>query len=130
MKKSIDVIDEKIFVKKNIYMNKQNFINHFKVKRNSYLYNLYGRLYDYILGSTINLKKEYKKYYKKEYKSMREFLIEKYNLNNEQVENYCNRNSFYKLKNVGFENAIHNMLYYDKIRDIVVAYTGGDIYEN
>ena len=66
MKKEIEKYGDIIFFNKNYKMSKRNFIKKFKVKRRTYFYDLYSRLYDFIIGGSTNLYKEYRKYYKKE----------------------------------------------------------------
>lgn len=57
-KKECILLDNKIYFIKNKNMKKSNFLKKFCVKKNSYYYKLYSRLYDYIIGKNINLYKE------------------------------------------------------------------------
>lgn len=130
MKNHYEVIGDLVFFSKTIFTNKFSFISRFHVKYGSFLYGLYGRLYIYLLGNGINLYKEYKKYYRKEFNNMEDFLIERYNLSEKQVEYFCNKHSYYKLRDNGSDNAVYNMLCVDSIKKIAEKYIGGEINEN
>ena len=95
MKKQLVKYGDLVFFNKNNRMKKKNFINLFKVKKKTYFYNLYSRLYDFLIGGDTNLYKEFKKYYNKEYKSFEEFLIERYNMDEELLKKFKNRKSYY-----------------------------------
>ena len=94
MKKQLVKYGDLVFFKKNNRMKKKNFIKMFRVKKNTYFYNLYYRLYDFLIGGDTNLYKEYKKYYAKEYKNFEEFLIERYNMDEGLVKKFKNRKSY------------------------------------
>ncbi len=130
MQRKYVYIEDKVFFNKSVLINRFTFINLFHVKYNSYLYNLYSRLYDYILGNCINLYKEYKKYYSGEFANMREFLIERYNMNDEQLNMFCHKKSYYKLKYNSMDNPTAGLLYIDEIKGLVSEYVGGELSEN
>ena len=130
MEKKYVRVGDKVFFNKNIFMNKVFFVNMFHVKYNSYFYMLYSRLYDYLIGNSTNLHKEYKKYYKQEFSSMREFILERYNLCDEDIEAFAHKNSYYKLRNNGMDNPVHGLLYIDTINVLISEFFGGDFNEN
>lgn len=128
--KYIIKIDDKCFFIKNKNMNRKNFLDLFHVVRNSYLYELYNRLYDYIIGNSINLYNEYKSYYKCEYEDFATFLVEHYNIPESLVKKYDNRYSYYKYMDVGKDQPLSSLMYDETIKEIVKEFIGGFIYED
>lgn len=125
MKKEIEKYGDIIFFNKNNKMSKRNFIKIFKVKRKTYFYDLYSRLYDFIIGGSTNLYKEYKKYYKKEYKNYNKFLMERFNMNDDLLKKFNNKKSYYKKEHVQCDQAVHNLAQDDEIRKIIIEFMGG-----
>lgn len=130
IQKTIIKLDDKIFFIKNDDMRKKCFLKSFNVKNKSYLYQLYGRLYDYIIGDGINLYEEFEKYYSKEYSSFEIFLSEHYNIPDELVEKFNNTKSYYKYKDIGNEQPLYNLLHDEEVHNIVSEFMGGYVYEN
>ena len=125
MKKEIEKNGDIIFFNKNYKMSKRNFIKKFKVKRRTYFYDLYSRLYDFIIGGSTNLYKEYRKYYKKEYKNYNKFLMERFNMNDDLLKKFNNKKSYYKKEHIQCDQAVHNLAQDDEIRKIISEFMGG-----
>ena len=123
-------LNDKLYFIKNPNMKKKDFLVLFYVKKNTYFYKLYGRLYDFLIGGSINLHKEYKKYYKKEYFNFKEYLIEHHNIPENMIENFYNKNSFYKYKDIGNEQPLYSLLQDSKVKQIAIEFMGGTIYED
>ena len=123
-------LNGRIFFIINKDMKFKNFIRMFNVKKGSYYYNLYKRLYDSIFGCKINLYKEYKCYYKKEYETFNSFLKEHYNFDDIILEKISNKKSYYKYKDIGKEQPIENLKYNEEIKNIVKSFIGSDLNEN
>ena len=130
IQKNIIKLDNKIFFIKNNNMTKKNFLKLFYVKNNSYLFQLYSRLYDYIIGDGIDLYKEFKKYHSTEYSKSEIFLSEHYNIPDELIEKFNNKKSFYKYKDLGNEQPLYHLLHDDEVKNIVRKFMGGYVYEN
>ncbi len=130
IQKIIIRLDDKILFIKNDDMGKNNFLKLFNVKNNSYLYQLYGRLYDYIIGDSINLYEEFQKYYSIEYSKFEIFLSEHYNVPDELIEKFNNTKSYYKYKDIGNEQPLYHLLHDEKIHNIVSKFMGGYVYED
>lgn len=130
IEKVINNFDDKIFFIKKNNMSKKKFLKKFNVKNNSYLYNLYSRLYDYIIGNCFNLYDEFKKYYKKEYLKFDIFLSEHYNMPEKLIKEYNNKKSYYKYKDVGNEQPLYPILRDEEVRNIVCEFVGGFVYED
>lgn len=130
IQKTIINLDDKIFFIKNNDMERKNFLKIFNVKYNSYLYHLYSRLYDYIIGDCINLYKEFRNYYIKEYSNFETFLLEHYNIPDELIYKFNNKKSYYKYKDIGNEQPLYPILQNEKVHDIVIKFVGGYVYEN
>lgn len=130
IKKSIIKLDDKIFFIKNDDMSKKHFLKLFHVKKKSYLYQLYSRLYDYIIGDGINLYEEFEEYYSKEYFNFEFFLLEHYNIPDELVEKFNNTKSYYKYEDIGNEQPLHSLLWDEKLQNIVSVFMGGYVYED
>lgn len=128
MKKQIEKYGDIIFFNKNRTMKKRNFIKLFKVKKRTYFYDLYSRLYDFIIGGSTNLYNEYKKYYKKEYKDFDKFLTERFNMDRELLNKFNNKNSYYKKIDLKCDQAVHNLAQDDEIREIISQFMGGYVY--
>lgn len=128
MEKQVAKYGDYVFLKKNKRMGKKNFIKLFKVKKKSYFYNLYSRLYDFIIGGGINLYKEYKKYYKNEYKSFEKFLVERYNMDEELLKKFKNRKSYYKKFDTMCDQVVHNLAQDEEIKQIISEFMGGYVY--
>ena len=129
-KKGCILIDNKIYFIKTKNMGKSNFIKKFCVKKNSYYYKLYSRLYDYIIGENNNLYREYKRYYKKEFASYDEFLLEHHNIPKAILNNFNNKCSYYKYKDTGNEQPLYCLIQNEKIKKMVNEFMGGFVYEN
>lgn len=129
-KKECILLDNKIYFIKNNNMKKSNFLKKFCVKKNSYYYKLYSRLYDYIIGENINLYKEYRKYYKKEYTSYDEFLLEHHNIPKSILNKFNNKNSCYKYKDIGNEQPLYCLVQNEEIKKIINEFIGDFVYEN
>ena len=125
MKKEIEKYGEIVFFNRNHTMSKRFFIKKFKVKKRTYFYNLYSRLYDFIMGGSINLYKEYKKYYKKEYKNFDIFLMERFNMNNDLLKKFNNKKSYYKKINLQCDQAVYNLAQDGEIKKIISEFIGG-----
>lgn len=128
IKKSIDKYEDLVFFNKVHGMSKREFISLFKVKKKSYLYDLYSRLYDAIIGGSINLNKEYNKYYRIEFDNFSDFLISRYNMTEEMLKKYCNKKSYYKEFDRMLEQPIHSLLQDETIKEIIYKFMGGYIY--
>ena len=128
--KKIIKLDDKIFFIKTSDMSKKNFLKLFFVKKRTYLYQLYSRLYDYIAGNSINLYEEYKNYYANEYDTFDSFLLEHYNLPKDLVKIFNKKNSFYKYKDIGNEQPLYSLLMDETIKKIIVDFMGGFVYED
>ena len=128
MKKQIVKYGDIVLFKKNNKMQKRNFIRIFKVKKNSYFYNLYSRLYDFLIGGSVNLYKEYRKYYKKEYKTFEKFLIERYNMDEGLLEKFKNRRSYYEKFDIMCDQTVHSLAQDEEIKEIISKFMGGYIY--
>ena len=118
-KKQNLMLDDKFYFIKNNNMKKKDFLKLFYVKKNSYFYQLYSRLYDYIVGKSINLYNEYNKYYKKEFSTFREFLSEHHNIPEKLIMNFDNKNSYYKYKDIGNEQPLFCLMQSNDIKKIV-----------
>lgn len=123
-------IDNKIFFIRTKNMSKKKFLKQFYVKNNTYLYNLYCRLYSYIAGNAINLFKEYKLYYSKEYSTFKIFLSEHYNIPDNIIESFDNRKSFYKYVDIGNEQPLYSLMMNKTIQKVVKDFMGDFKYEN
>lgn len=130
IQKTIIKLDDKIFFIKNNDMERKDFLKMFNVKYNSYLYHLYSRLYDYIIGNCINLYEEFHNYYIKEYSNFETFLSEHYNVPDELIDKFNNKKSYYKHKDIGNEQPLYHILQNEEVRDIVIKFVGGYAYEN
>lgn len=128
--KKIVKLDDKIFFIKTIDMSKKKFLKLFFVKKNTYLYQLYSRLYDYIAGNSINLYEEYKNYYANEYDTFDSFLLEHYNLPKDLVKIFNKNNSYYKYKDIGNEQPLYSLLMDETIKKIIIDFMGGFVYED
>lgn len=128
MKKQIVKYGDIVFFKKNNRMKKKHFIRKFKVKKNTYFYNLYYRLYDFLIGGSTNLYKEYRKYYKKEYKNFEKFLIEKYNMDEKLLKEFKNRRSYYKNFDTMCDQTVLSLAQDEAIKEIINKFMGGYIY--
>ena len=129
MKKQLVKYGDLVFFNKNNRMKKKNFKNLFKVKKKTYFYNLYSRLYDFLIGGDTNLYKEFKKYYNKEYKSFEEFLIERYNMDEELLKKFKNRKSYYKKFDTMCDQVVHSLAQDEEIEEIINKFMGGYVYD-
>lgn len=129
-KKECILLEEKFYFIKNKNMRKKDFLEILQVKKNSYFYKLYSRLYDYIIGDNINLYKEYKWYYKKEYITYDKFLLEHHNIPKSVLNKFNNKNSYYKYKDIGNEQPLYCLIQNEEMRKIINEFMGGFIYEN
>ena len=129
MKKQLVKYGDLVFFNKNNRMKKKNFINLFKVKKKTSFYNLYSRLYDFLIGGDTNLYKEFKKYYNKEYKSFEEFLIERYNMDEELLKKFKNRKSYYKKFDTMCDQVVHSLAQDEEIEEIINKFMGGYVYD-
>lgn len=130
IQKTIIKLDDKIFFIKKGDMRKKSFLKLFNVKNKSYLYQLYDRLYNYIMGKGINLYGEFKKCYSKEYSNFETFLSEHYNIPDELIEKFNNKKSYYKYKNIGNEQPLYHLLHDEEVNNIVSKFMGGYVYED
>lgn len=128
MEKQVVKYGDLVFFNINKKMNKKNFLRIFKVKKKTYFYNLYSRLYDFIMGGNVNLYKEYKEYYKKEYKKFENFLIERYNMNEELLKKFKNRKSYYKKFDTMCDQVVYSLAQDEEIRQIISDFMGGYVY--
>ena len=111
-KKGCILIDNKIYFIKTKNMGKSNFIKKFCVKKNSYYYKLYSRLYDYIIGEN------------------NEFLLEHHNIPKAILNNFNNKCSYYKYKDTGNEQPLYCLIQNEKIKKMINEFMGGFVYEN
>ena len=130
VKKKIFKIDNKVFFVKMNNMTKKEFLNIFKVKKNTYFYKLYERLFDYLISGCINLNDEYNHYYKNEYNCFELFLEEHYNIPRDLIPFFNNKISCYKNKTVGCELPLYNLIHNEEIRNVISEFMGGFVYEN
>ncbi len=56
------------------------------VRPDTFAGNMVKRAYSYCFEDAINFRKEYKKYYRKEFKSLKNFIEERYNFNEDMAE--------------------------------------------
>lgn len=128
MEKQLVKYGDLVFFKKNNKMKKKNFIKIFKVKKKTYFYNLYSRLYDFLMGGCMNLYKEYKNYYSKEYKSFEGFLVERYNMDEELLKKFKNKKSYYKKFDTMCDQIVHSLAQDEEIKEIIYKFMGGYVY--
>ncbi len=121
--------DDLVFFIEKKKMKKKDFFKMVKVKKNSYLYNIYDRMYDFMLKGKVNLYKEYIKYYKKEYKDFSEYLSEKYHMNEEMKKMFENKKSCYKKYDLCCDQPILALMQDDEVKEIICKFMGGYVYD-
>ena len=123
---SLQFGDYFFFVKKPIITSKYWFLRKLKIKKGSYIFITFSKIYDFFCNHAINLQKEYEKYYQKEYTSFEEYLRQKHNLFDDEIECLKNQNSYYKnIKICPNWNAL-GLFYDDRFVEIFANFFGGD----
>lgn len=75
-----------VFYKKSFRSTPLGVYRFFGVKRKSYAGSIVKRIYDYYCGGAKNLFFEYLLFYKKEFESYEQFLLQKYNLFEDEIK--------------------------------------------
>ncbi|RCW23448.1 hypothetical protein DFO77_1483 [Marinilabilia salmonicolor] len=67
-------------------VSRRKFLNKVGVKKNTYSYDMFYRIYDFIHSELIDLRKEYEKYYSIEYDTYENFIYHKLNIEYDVIE--------------------------------------------
>lgn len=117
LEKSDYSIDEIYFQKsrRNSYKAMMNF---FIIRKHTYFSYFFHRLYNELFCNSTNLYSEYKKYYKKEFESYNDFLLNKCNLFDYELNNFSNIKKIHH-KNFSFAddnvvNTLCDLNFYNK----------------
>ena len=119
-----------IFYKKGLKTSPIRVYHFFGVKRKSYAGSIVKRIYDYFCGGSKCLYLEYFLYYRKEFHSFKEFLIDKYNLFEPEVEELNSWNLFSKDLSFTPDTNIREFLEYDDMRNAICKWLGEQIDED
>lgn len=123
-------VGSKIFFKKDLKTSRIGVYLFFGVKRRSYAGSVVRRIYDYFCGGSKSLFLEYLIYYRKEFSSFKEFLIDKYNLFESEVEEIISWRLFCKDLSSTPDTNIQNFLEYDDMRNVIYEWLGDALDED
>lgn len=89
-------VDNKFYFVRTKQLNVRNFYKHMGIIPKTYMASIVYRLFEYFFGNAICLKKEYIEYYKKEFGTYAQYLSQKHNLFQGEIELFSNKNVYYK----------------------------------
>lgn len=124
------MFDGKIYYIKDSKKSENSFFKYFGVKKNTYIGQVFQRLFYVYCKHSINLFWEYNKYYKYEFKTFEEYLYNKHNLANKEIEIFRNKNSFYKEYSKVADRVNHDLLFDETIKEQLYEFLGGVVYED
>ena len=108
-----------VFYKKSFKTSPIGVYHFFGVKRRSYAGSIVKRIYDYFCGGAMNLFLEYLLCYRKEYESYKQFLLEKYNLFEYEVENSISWRLYCKDLSCTPDINVKDFLEYDEMKNAI-----------
>lgn len=114
-----------VFCKKNNIPEKSRVLRKLGIRRNSYMWSVVGRFYDYFFKDLINFNVEYEKYYKKEFQNCARFIVERYNLTDEEAERYSKDDYWFKDLRESVERNISNLNLYEEFAEPFWKVIGG-----
>lgn len=76
-------IGGKVYFRRKKIPRKSQVLKKLGVRKNTFAGNMVSRVYDYYFDGAVNFRKEYQRYYRKEFSSVKEFIEEHFNIENE-----------------------------------------------
>lgn len=119
-----------VFYNKSLKTSPIGVYHFFCVKRRSYAGSIVKRIYDYFCGGAKNLFLEYLLCYRKEYESYKQFLSEKYNLFEYEVENILSWRLYCKDLSSTPDISVKDFLEYDEMKNVIRDLLGEVPYED
>ena len=123
-------IGSKVIFQKGLKTSRIGVYHFFGVKRKSYAGSIVTRIYDYFCGGSKSMYLEYLMYYRKEYSSFKEFLVDKYNLFEPEVDKIISWRLFCKDLSSTPDTNIRDFLEYDDMRNAIEKWLGENTDEN
>lgn len=123
-------IDSNVFYKRGLKTSLLGVYWFFGVKRKSYVGSIVKRIYDYFCGGSKSLFFEYLIYYRKEFDTFKEFLVDKYNMFEPEVEKISSWRLFCKDLSATPDTNIREFLEYSDMRNVIHKWLGEIIDED
>lgn len=117
-------IGSKVIFQKGLKTSRIGVYHFFGVKRKSYAGSIVKRIYDYFCGGSKSLYLEYLIYYRKEYSSFKEFLVDKYNLFEPEVDKIISWRLFCKDLSFTPDTNINDFLEDDNMGKAIIKWLG------
>ena len=115
---------------KGLRTSKIGIYKYFGVRKNSYAGTIISRIYDYYCIGARNLFLEYLRFYRKEFSSYKEFLIQKYNVDDKAIEKVVPKRLYCKDIEKALDGQIDNFSYYDNFAKMIKEFIGWQTNEN
>ena len=119
-----------LYYKKSFKTSPIGVYHFYGVKRKSYAGSIIKRIYDYYCGGSKNLYLEYLLCYRKEFHSFKEFLIDKHNMFEPEVEKMASWRLFCKDLSSTPDTNIRDFLEYDDMRNAIEKWLGDNTDED
>lgn len=104
---------------------KRKMQKYYGVKNNTYAGKTIGRIYNQYFGNAYRVSKLYRKHYRKEFPSCKDFLICRFNLSQDLVEEIINKNLQCTNMEIKRDQIAYSFNYDDKLVDTFKKYVGG-----
>lgn len=115
---------------KGLRTSKIGIYKYFGVRKNSYAGTIISRIYDYYCIGAKNLFLEYLRFYRKEFSSYKEFLVQKYNVDDKAIEKGVPKRLYCKDIAKALDGQIANFSYYDNFAKMIKEFIGWQANEN
>ncbi len=113
------------FFLKSIKITRWGAYRYWGVRRNSYASRIVDRIYDYYFAGAKNMKFEYWRYYRHEFQSYRDYLIKRFNLREEEAEQFNSYRAFYKEMTFEEDEQIPQLMEDDNMELTLKEFSGG-----
>ena len=123
-------IGSKVIFQKGLKTSRIGVYHFFGVKRKSYAGSIVTRIYDYFCGGSKSMYLEYLMYYRNEYSSFKEFLVDKYNLFEPEVDKIISWRLFCKDLSFTPDTNINDFLEDDNMGKAIIKWLGDNTDED
>lgn len=112
------------FVRNNIG-SKRKLQKYYGVKNNTYAGTIIARLYNQYFGNAYRIRKLYRKYYRKEFPSCKEFLICRFNLDQDLAQEIVDKNLHCTNMKIKRDEIADSFNYDEELVNTFKEYVGG-----
>ena len=113
------------FFDRNCIGNKRKMQKYYGVKSKTYAGKTVGRIYDQYFANAHSVSKLYRKYYRKEFPSCKDYLICRFNLNQNLAEEIVGKDLYCTNMKIKRDQISYSFEYDDDLVEIFKNYVGG-----